>query len=263
MRQPRHRLRRQQLYCDIWARPVVDVAADLGISNVALKKICKKHQIPTPGRGYWARKNAGYLVQKANLPVLDDPALDTILIFGLAERDASLELEMTPQVQIEENPPANEITVHKTKPREPIAPISKRQEVTEARDLDVLKISTSGLLLGGAIDYAAADHAVKLANEKTERVRRERERIQEQCRQEVDAARRLFLDQRMKECERAAQLDSFVTVLESRTSQARPSDDQQLARFIAWIRTEITSLHAACSPNNVQKELVERSLFPG
>jgi hypothetical protein len=35
------------------------VAADLGVSDVAVKKICDKHRIPVPGRGYWAKIAAG------------------------------------------------------------------------------------------------------------------------------------------------------------------------------------------------------------
>ncbi len=49
---------REELYRDVWARPVTQVAADYGISNVALKKICRKHGIPVPGRGHWQRKAA-------------------------------------------------------------------------------------------------------------------------------------------------------------------------------------------------------------
>jgi len=30
----------------------------LGISDVALKKICDKHRVPTPPRGYWAKREA-------------------------------------------------------------------------------------------------------------------------------------------------------------------------------------------------------------
>src|SRR3546814_415630 len=56
---------REELYRQVWARPVMQVAADYGISNVALKKICRKHGIPVPGRGHWARKAAGKKVEPA------------------------------------------------------------------------------------------------------------------------------------------------------------------------------------------------------
>jgi hypothetical protein len=43
------------------------LAQRYGISDVALKKRCKKHGIPTPGLGYWARVAAG---QKMKRPAL-------------------------------------------------------------------------------------------------------------------------------------------------------------------------------------------------
>jgi len=58
-------LTRRELYDLIWARPTVRVAADLGISDVALHKICERHRVPTPGRGYWAKVAAGKPVKKA------------------------------------------------------------------------------------------------------------------------------------------------------------------------------------------------------
>ena len=56
---------REELFRQVWARPVMQVARDYGISNVALKKICKRHDIPVPGRGYWARRAAGKKVAPA------------------------------------------------------------------------------------------------------------------------------------------------------------------------------------------------------
>ncbi len=38
---------------------MVEVAEELGISDVALAKRCRSLQVPTPPRGYWARVNAG------------------------------------------------------------------------------------------------------------------------------------------------------------------------------------------------------------
>lgn len=41
----------EELFAQVWERPMTKVAADYGISDVALKKICEKHHIPVPGRG--------------------------------------------------------------------------------------------------------------------------------------------------------------------------------------------------------------------
>jgi hypothetical protein len=52
-------LTRQELYTQVWAEPVDTVAKRLGLSNVGLGKLCRRHQIPVPPRGYWARKEVG------------------------------------------------------------------------------------------------------------------------------------------------------------------------------------------------------------
>jgi len=59
---------RSEFYDLVWTRPVKSVAADIGISDVALVKHCKKANIPVPGRGYWARKQAGKSTVQIPLP---------------------------------------------------------------------------------------------------------------------------------------------------------------------------------------------------
>jgi hypothetical protein len=59
---------RESLYEEVWQSPVSKVAEKYGISDVAIAKVCKKLKIPVPGRGYWARKSAGYSVKKRPLP---------------------------------------------------------------------------------------------------------------------------------------------------------------------------------------------------
>jgi len=58
------------------------VAADFGLSDVALHKICRKHRVPTPGRGYWAKLAAGKPVRRARLPEIEDRALDRVVLRG-------------------------------------------------------------------------------------------------------------------------------------------------------------------------------------
>jgi len=43
---------RQQLYDLAWTQPTRTVAAEIGISDVALAKICRKADVPIPPRGY-------------------------------------------------------------------------------------------------------------------------------------------------------------------------------------------------------------------
>jgi hypothetical protein len=71
---------RNELYEAVWKRPIVQVAREYGISDVALKKICRKMAIPTPERGYWRRKERGYNVVTARLRPLPDYAVGQVTI---------------------------------------------------------------------------------------------------------------------------------------------------------------------------------------
>src|SRR3546814_2233578 len=44
------------------------LAKEFGLSDVALHKICRKHEIPTPPLGYWAKKAHGKPVTNTPLP---------------------------------------------------------------------------------------------------------------------------------------------------------------------------------------------------
>jgi hypothetical protein len=46
----RHYFRREALYHLVWTAPVAEVAERLGVSDVALAKLCRRAAIPTPGR---------------------------------------------------------------------------------------------------------------------------------------------------------------------------------------------------------------------
>jgi hypothetical protein len=52
-------LSREDLYELAWSKPIAELAKDFGISDVGLAKRCKRLNIPVPGRGYWARVDAG------------------------------------------------------------------------------------------------------------------------------------------------------------------------------------------------------------
>ena len=61
-------LSREQLYERVWAAPTTQVAAELGISDVALAKRCQKLNVPKPSPGYWAKIAAGRRPCKRPLP---------------------------------------------------------------------------------------------------------------------------------------------------------------------------------------------------
>jgi hypothetical protein len=50
------KLTRDELYERVWQKPIREVAAELGISDVGLAKACRKSNIPLPHQGHWLKK---------------------------------------------------------------------------------------------------------------------------------------------------------------------------------------------------------------
>jgi hypothetical protein len=63
---------RDKLYEEVWTTPMKTLAKKYGLSDVGLAKTCRKLSIPLPGRGYWARKEAGQKVDRVALPPLKE-----------------------------------------------------------------------------------------------------------------------------------------------------------------------------------------------
>ena len=79
---PEQELTRRAMYDLVWYRPMTKVAEDLGISDVGLKKICDKHRVPTPPRGYWAKRDAGKPTKQIQFHSTADPQHEHIVIHG-------------------------------------------------------------------------------------------------------------------------------------------------------------------------------------
>lgn len=94
-------LNREELYERVWKTPASKLAKEFGISDVGLAKVCKRHQIPRPPRGYWAQLAVGKRVRKPTLPPVDDGALEEVRIFRQQFfGDASLNSDTQPATQI-------------------------------------------------------------------------------------------------------------------------------------------------------------------
>lgn len=70
---------REKLYREIWAEPMITVAKRYGISDVALRRHCKKLDIPLPKQGHWAKVQAGHKVKVPPLPRSKGP--DKTVVF--------------------------------------------------------------------------------------------------------------------------------------------------------------------------------------
>ena len=75
-------MKRSDLYAMVWAKPMTQLAVELGISDVGLAKACRRHAVPAPPRGYWAKLKAGYKPPQTPLPT---PELDVVVHFATSD----------------------------------------------------------------------------------------------------------------------------------------------------------------------------------
>jgi len=80
---------RKELYEQVWSVPVSRLAPKYGISDVGLKKICRKLNVPTPPLGYWTKIQYNIRVEKTPLPKLKhgEPHMHTIHKSDLRDED--------------------------------------------------------------------------------------------------------------------------------------------------------------------------------
>jgi len=76
------RITREELYEAVWSESVQKLALALGISDVGLAKICKKLNVPRPGRGYWAKPRGARKVLRVPLPPLKPGQDESYVISG-------------------------------------------------------------------------------------------------------------------------------------------------------------------------------------
>lgn len=76
-------LKRSELYSRVCNAPLSKLAPELGLTGTALAAVCRRHQIPYPGSGYWTRKSLGL---PAELPALPDGLDDIIEIMAVTPK---------------------------------------------------------------------------------------------------------------------------------------------------------------------------------
>lgn len=111
-------LSRKELYEKVWTTPMRTLAPTFGLSDVGLKKLCKRHNVPTPPVGHWAKKVFGKAEPQPPLP--PDKGNESIRISFEPEAKPPVEPEIPPLpvsdpdlvllVQYEKDP-ANKIVV--------------------------------------------------------------------------------------------------------------------------------------------------------
>lgn len=72
-------LTRRELYDLVWSKPMSKLAVEFGLSDRGLAKLCERHRVPVPPRGYWAKLNAGKKVKQS---IFREVADILTLLFG-------------------------------------------------------------------------------------------------------------------------------------------------------------------------------------
>jgi len=76
------RLTREQLYELVWSEPMQRLGKQIGISDVAIAKHCRRLGIPLPPRGYWNKLQAGKKIMKAQLRPRDLATINEVEMSG-------------------------------------------------------------------------------------------------------------------------------------------------------------------------------------
>jgi integrase len=84
-----HRFSRQALYDLVWSESILTIAKRLEVSDVGLAKACRRADIPTPDRGYWAKLAVGKRCSRPVLPSVAPGIPDFISVRGRS-RDSIL-----------------------------------------------------------------------------------------------------------------------------------------------------------------------------
>lgn len=91
-------LTRAELYDLVWSTPMRTLAPQFHLSDVGLAKLCRRHGIPLPERGYWAKKEHGKKVSQPKLPAADAAAAETIRMYIPEHTDETVPAEEDPEI---------------------------------------------------------------------------------------------------------------------------------------------------------------------
>ena len=87
---------RKQLYDKVWSTPMTAIAREFGLSDTGMAKLCRRHDIPRPPRGYWAKVEHGQKPRRSKLP---NPEQDAAVEIHETEKNR-LDPEIRTQVDV-------------------------------------------------------------------------------------------------------------------------------------------------------------------
>ncbi|WP_417730842.1 hypothetical protein [Rosistilla oblonga] len=99
-------VKRRELFDQVWSAPMTKLAPKYGLSDVGLAKVCKKHKIPKPPVGHWAKLEHGKASPKPELPELNDTDLEEIRFFRAGFEPVAKHVEAvatTPEIVVKDD----------------------------------------------------------------------------------------------------------------------------------------------------------------
>jgi len=103
-------IEREQLYEQVWSKPMIKLSAEYGLSDNGVRKICKKLNIPLPKSGYWQKLKHGKAPKRPELPPTNSLAQ---AIIQKKEQLVVKQIDEPPEI-LAEYLPKNRIKVHST-----------------------------------------------------------------------------------------------------------------------------------------------------
>lgn len=96
---------RTELYERVWTTPMTTLAKEYGISDVGLRKVCKRANIPLPPGGYWMKRQHGKrLPRRPALPALKPGESEELRIAETPQKvevDIDVPQEIAQAIEIE------------------------------------------------------------------------------------------------------------------------------------------------------------------
>lgn len=141
------KIKRSELHRMVWEEALSKLGPKLGLSDVGLRKICKRHNIPLPPQGHWAKAPERRLSKRTPLP---KPENDWDLEFiippqATPEGQSELDEKFGPQIAAEALP-ENRITVvsHPEAPHPMTKAVGKKLEKARADQFGAVTCAIPG-----------------------------------------------------------------------------------------------------------------------
>ena len=164
------KISRTDLYERDWTTPFRTLAKEFGLSDVGLAKLCRRHDIPLPGRGYWVRMHFGKKQERTALSDAKDATAETIVITAPASRSYEEDLPPRPSsiltVQIpegdrREHPIASKVAKNFAKAR----PDDKGMLVPQSGQISAVGLTSDSLsrglrLLDALLQFRCVDYRI-------------------------------------------------------------------------------------------------------